>query len=565
MSPVPASILRSGLRVLVIALLAASAQDVGRRLEAAALPATRTPDQPDLTRFSPQVRRHVEAREGWHRRIVEGSANPEQKAAADGELALLYHAYQLYGAAEPLYERLLETASEQRWAYYLAQICRSTNRPEESIRYFEQALALAPDDVPTLIRLAEVYLDQDRADDAEPLLERAVAKSPDTAAAHYYLGQIAVARGRSDLAIPRFERALELQPSSTAVHTPLGLAYRDQGRVDAAREHLAAAGTVDIALDDPLMTRLHALAQTLWEILRQAQEQLERGDHEAAVAALEQAAAIDPLAPEARLMLGGALAADPARAQDAERQFELAAFLDPADARAPALHAAVLRARGAPDRAVVRYREALERSPDAGMVRFDLAQTLQSIGRLDEAATEYARAAGALGDNPIALLGEATVLIELGRCSLAREHIEEGLRRVPNQGVWVHALVRLLTGCPEPDGDSSARATELAQKLFTARATPGHAAAVAMALASSARHAQAVEWQQRAVSLALAIGRRDLAKGLEADLALYRAGRRRDLPWRVEEMDLFTAGLTGDHRPSDSRPAPSAPKVTRPE
>jgi hypothetical protein len=30
-------------------------------------------------------------------------------------------------------------------------------------------------------------------------------------------------------------------------------------------------------------------------------------------------------------------------------------------------------------------------------------------------------------------------------------------------------------------------------------------------------------------------------------------------------MDLFTAGLTGDHRPSDSRPAPSAPKVTRPE
>jgi tetratricopeptide (TPR) repeat protein len=186
-------------------------------------------------------------------------------------------------------------------------------------------------------------------------------------------------------------------------------------------------------------------------------------------------------------------------------------------------------------------------------------------GRLDEAATEYGRAARLLGDNPIALLGEATVLIALGRCSLAREHIEEGLRRVPNQGVWVHALVRLLTGCPEPDSSALARATELAQKLFTARATPGHAAALAMALAASGRHAQAVEWQQRAVALALDIGREDLAKLLEDDLALYRAGRRRDVAWRVGEMDLFSAGLTGGRRPSDPSLPPSTPSVTRPE
>jgi tetratricopeptide (TPR) repeat protein len=537
--------------LLAIALLAAPGWDAARPFEQLPPATPRSPDLPDLTRFSAQVRRHIEAREAWHRQIVEGAASSAQQLAADGELALLYHAYQLYPAAERLYARVLERAPEHRWAYYLAQICRSTDRPVESVRRFHEALDLAPADVPTLIRLAEVYIDQDRIGDAEPLLEQALAAAPETAAAHYYLGQIAAARDRPDLAIPRFERALELQPTSTAIHTPLGLAYRDRGELEAARKHLGAAGSVDVALDDPLMERLHALSQTLWEVLRRAQEKLESGDRPEAAAALAQAAAIDPLAPEPRLMLGMVLGRDESQAEAAERQLELAAFLDPADARAPALLAASLRARGARERAVEQYREALERGPDAGRVRFDLAQTLQSLGRLEDAAVEYGRAAQTLGDNPIALLGEATVLIELDRCSVALEHIEAGLQRVPNQGVWVHALVRLLVGCPQSHSTAPERALELAQRLFAARSTPGHAAAVAMSLAASGHHAQAVEWQRRAVELARKIGRDDLAALLEADVAVFGAGRGRDVPWRIAEMDLFSAGIAGAPGPSN--------------
>ncbi|HEX2465125.1 MAG TPA: tetratricopeptide repeat protein [Thermoanaerobaculia bacterium] len=547
--------------MLALLALASAPETLAQPLETTPGTAGRSAEQPDLSRFSPQIRRHLEAREAWRERILRNAqATPQQKSAADGELAMLYHAFQLYAGAEQLYLRVLETTPEHRWAYYLAQLYRSTNRLEESVRRFIEALGRASDDVPTLVRLAEVYLDLDREGEAEPLLENALALSPETAAVHYYLGQIAAARGRPDLAAVRFERALELQPSSTALHSPLGLAYRDQGRLEEARRHLAAAGTVDIALDDPLMERLHALSQTLWELLRDAGEKLDQGDREGAIAALDQAAAIDPLAPEPRLLLGQLLATNADRAAEAERQLELAAFLDPTDGRADALLAALLRARDAPERAIARYREALERMPDAGLVRFELAQTLQSARRLDEAAAEYAHAARLLGDNPIALLGEATVLLELDRCSLAKQRIEEGLERVPNQGVWAHALVRILSGCRELDPAASARALDLGQTLFAVRPTPGHAAAIAMTHAAWGRFPEALEWQQRAVNLARQIGRDDLATGLETDLALYRAGRERGVPWRVDEMDLFSAGIGSSARPdadaAGSRAAP---------
>jgi hypothetical protein len=131
---------------------------------------------------------------------------------------------------------------------------------------------------------------------------------------------------------------------------------------------------------------------------------------------------------------------------------------------------------------------------------------------------------------------------------------------VPNQGVWAHALVRILSGCRELDPAASARALDLGQTLFAVRPTPGHAAAIAMTHAAWGRFPEALEWQQRAVNLARQIGRDDLATGLETDLALYRAGRERGVPWRVDEMDLFSAGIGSSARPdvdaAGSRAAP---------
>ena len=254
----------------------------------------------------------IEAREAWRERILRNAqATSQQKSAADGELAMLYHAFQLYAGAEQLYLRVLETTPEHRWgAHDLAQLYRSTNRLEESVGRFTEALGLS------LRRRADPRPSSrgvprfGSRGGSRAAARKGVSLSPETAAVHYYLGQIAAARGQPDLATARFERALELQPSSTALHSPLGLAYRDQGRLEEARKHLAAAGTVDIALDDPLMERLHALSQTLWELLRDAGEKLDQGDREGAIAALDQAAAIDTLGSGAAAAPGSAAGDD---------------------------------------------------------------------------------------------------------------------------------------------------------------------------------------------------------------------------------------------------------------
>ena len=441
------------------------------------------------------------------------------------------------------WRRSASSPSEPRWPYYLGHLYRSRNQLDSSAASFTRAVSIDARFVPALVRLAELEVDLDRSDQASERLHAAVAIDPGCAAAHFHLGLIAQAAGDAESAVDSFDRALELQPAANAIRRPLALALRDLGRIDEARRALEAAGDVAVSLPDPLMIALHRMSVSYWEKLAEGERLLREEKAEPARAALEEATGDDPLAAPPRVLLGELLAQRGSMVE-ARRQLELAVFLAEKSPEANQRLGRLWAAQGEFARAIEAYSSALEDEPGDGATWFELAQAERRAGNTSAALAAAHSAADLLTDQPMPLLFEATLLIEAGRCADARSRLEQGLATSPRQGAWAHALARVLAACPDPAVRDGKRALELARSLHQALPSPGHAGAVAQAMAETGDFAGALRWQEQAIALALEGGREPLARALERDRARFAAGSPSREPWLPDHLELFGAGAS---------------------
>lgn len=506
------------------------------------VPSLEAPRDPSLDRFDPRLQEHLRHRRAWHRRLLaRPDLGDQRRAEVNGELAILYHAYDLRDVARALYEEAERLAPEDpRWPHYLAHVHRADNRLELAVAAFRRVLAIDASVLPARVRLAEVLLDLDLPDEAESELTDAMDRDPTLAVAHFLLGRIAAARGDLELAAEHWTRCLELQPQADVVRTPLGLAYRDLGREGEARRHLQAAGSTEVTLADPWLQRLREHSDVFWRELAAAIEAVENGQHDVAREALARSIAADPLAPEPRFLVGQLLVAE-GDAEEGARQLELVAFLSDRAGAAHLVLSQLKRRQGDLSNAIVELRLAVADEPDSGWFRYQLGDALLAAGRHDLAADELGRAHQLMGaESAMPLLLEATAHLSAGRCDVSRSRIEEGLRSHPERGLWLHALARLLAACPDAASRDGRRALELALGLFEAAPTAGHAEAVSMAMAELEDFAGAVEWQRRAVTMAGA-HQAEIAASLRRDLALLESGGKPREPWRYDELALFQA------------------------
>ena len=171
-------------------------------------------------------------------------------------------------------------------------------------------------------------------------------------------------------------------PYVTAIwHYAQGMAAVRQSRLDDAGAHLAALRPLAA---DPLMDELMvwdryplAHAARIAERTLTAEIAAAGGDHEAAVAALREAVAIEDGIP----------------------------YDEPPGWHAPVRHSlgAVLLQAGRAAEAEQVYREDLRRNPDNGWALFGLAQSLQAQGRAAEAETARSSFSAAWGNADIEL------------------------------------------------------------------------------------------------------------------------------------------------------------------
>ena len=210
---------------------------------------------PRLTGLEPTVQDQVRAR---HAAVLalEGDAGAAAEALADayGELGLVLQAAGFYEAAEHAFLNAQAGApAAVRWRYYLAHLFQLTGQRGRALEGFRHVVDLDPSNLPALVWLGEMYLDQGQPAAAERVYDRALALQPASSAVLAGIGRAALAREDAARAVTYLERALAVDPGATSLHYSLGMAYRDLGQLELAEQYLRQRGGGAPGLADPLL------------------------------------------------------------------------------------------------------------------------------------------------------------------------------------------------------------------------------------------------------------------------------------------------------------------------
>jgi tetratricopeptide (TPR) repeat protein len=101
--------------------------------------------------------------------------------------------------AERWLDRFLASEPDSAWARGIAaRTYRALGQRQRAVAAFQRALAIAPDDVPTLRALSDLYGDDDRRDEQLKLLRQILAVSPQAKDVREYVEHVEPARPRAD-------------------------------------------------------------------------------------------------------------------------------------------------------------------------------------------------------------------------------------------------------------------------------------------------------------------------------------------------------------------------------
>ena len=187
-------------------------------------------------------------------------------------------------------------------------------------------------------KAAEDFLAEGDADmqatklsDAETAYQEAVKLAPNDPRTHIALGNLYIFEHKESDAQVEFMKVLEIDPKNAATHVALGNLYNEQNQHGLAENQYRAA----VALE-PDRANYHL---DLGEVLRQEGKLAEAEDQ------IRTAIGLSPKDAKAHLALANLLATEPARAAEANAEFDEVRALDPKLMPAPAATPAAVRRR----------------------------------------------------------------------------------------------------------------------------------------------------------------------------------------------------------------------------
>ena len=504
-------------------------------LSACGQPKETTPLQPvalpDISRAAESVQKQIRDRYQALQGALERKDQPGELATAFGDMGKLFIAAEYYDAAEACLRNAEQLApADMRWPYYLGHVYRYRSEPAKATPFFERALALAPDDVPGLVWLAEMNLAQNRPDAAEQPLRKAQSLDSASGAALYGLGRVALAKQDYAGAVKYLESALTNSPQATRLHYPLALAYRGLGNRAKAEEHLRLRGDVDLPPADPLLAEISGLLQNAAAYEARGSQALGARQWPEAIENLKKAAELAPNNAFTRLNLGTALYMQ-GDMDAALEQYRKAVSLSPTLARAHFAIGVLMEAKGQDGDAVKAFSAAIASDPSYAEPRFSLANALRRSGRVEESLTQYAEVLRLDPAVSQASFGYAMGLVRLKRYQEARARLESATKAFPDQPGFAHALARVLAAAPDARVRDGARSLSIMTELMKTQQTLSMAETMAMALAELNRFDEAMKWQQDAIAAAKEGKRDDLVAKLSANLRLYQNGQPCRIPW----------------------------------
>ena len=396
----------------------------------------------------PAVRGQIANLERRVRSLEDAGAAGLELAAAVGELGRLYHGVQLLDShafnalesAESCYREAQRLdPSDHRWPYLLGFVAGTRGDHETAVDSYRAVLAIEPDLVPAIQRLAQSEVERGRADEAAALWKRALELRPGFPPALYGLGTLALDRGDAGTATDYLERAVAAEPGAGRGHYSLAMAWRRLGDEDRAARHFAQASHTDFPFDDPLVRELAYLPAGSTALVQQGLIAVQAGEFAAAATVFARAIEADPANLEARKHL--ALAhVDAGQFERAEAAYEELLALAPDQAPAHFELAQLLANRGQATEAIRHLTRATELAPDYKQAHYQLALLLDRAGRPTEALERYDRVLALDSDYAEARTRRATALASSGRPAEALEILRTRVAGAPADAAAVQAL-----------------------------------------------------------------------------------------------------------------------------
>ncbi|MCY3756607.1 MAG: tetratricopeptide repeat protein [Acidobacteria bacterium] len=510
---------------------------------------------PDLNAVERLIREQLQAERSKLAAKVSAVEVPDSaRADAFGGLGRLYHAYDFTEAAQACYRNALVLKPKDfRWAYLLGRLLESQGDLQQAVEHYRRAAAIEPDDLPTLLHLAQAQLNLNRPDLAEPLFKEAISRDPypSSASALVGLGKISLSRNDPEEAIEYFETAVSMQPEASSIHYPLAMAYRQTGDLEKAREHLKKRGNKTPEYPDPLMEELRNVRTGKQFFWSQGTVALSEGRFVDAVEAFREMVAADPQEPIAHMDLGTALL-QLGDVNGALSKYRESLRLSPGNPRLHYNLGLVYTLQKAYPKALEHYRNAVELDPGFENAHFNAANLLMRLGKMAQAGEHYGRVNELNPSHAFARFMQAMTLVKLGRFQAARTLLETSHKALPEDIDITHALARLLAASPQSTANDGRMALKLLEGVLKSQNEVAfeHFETLAMALAMSGQYNRALQVQQAMMNEVKQGGRADLAALLQENLVLYRSGQPCRTPWRAD--DPIFSPVPGDLAPLKS-------------
>ncbi len=507
-------------------------------------PSIQPPEPPDLVGLEAGVVEHLDQ---THETLEQAHESLEgaELAAAYGDAAITYHAYDLPIAAHSCYQRALELdADSAQWKYLLSMIQIQLGKEAEASRLLVEVLELIPGHPPSLAALGDLNLELGEPEISRTYYMKLLDLQPNSAAALAALGKIALEAKQPQLAIDYLEHALTLSPAASGLRYPLGLALRDLGHNARAMVQMKARGDAYPRVADPWLDEVKNRPVGARIALNRGTTLFQEGLFEQAREQFAKACSVAPESATAHLNLGSALA-KLKRISEAIEEYEEAILLDPASTIAwfdlGVLHAA----QNQESEAIRCYDQALLIHPDNTEARFNRANALRRLGHFSEAAMEMKKVRTLRPGNATAWLAEAVCHLRIGDRDAALKACLAGRIATGNDARLISLAARLAATDPDPASEQLVTYLAQIEALLQVQTTLELVETKAMLLAAQGNFQEAIQWQDAALEAARSADRNDIASRLSGNRTLYSRGVAASEPWPEESSADSTASGAG--------------------
>ena len=348
--------------------------------------------------------------------------------------------------------------------------------------------------------------------DTKTIFQHAVAVTSRNFVAYAVVGNALFEEGKSPEAIAQCQKALEIVPDYPEAHNTLGNIYGKQGKYAEAIASYRLAAEADRTYADP--------RNGMGDIL------VKQGKYAEAEAQCREALQFAPMHLPAMFCLATALHRQ-GKLDEAADYYRRILELKP-DLYTPRRSLGnILVAQGKPDQAIPQFVLALKIRPQDADTHVVLGVALQEKNRLDEASTQFQEAVKLQPTNAIANYQLALIHQSRKATSAAIECYHNALKAQPDWPESLNNLAWILAAHPDAKLRNGAEAVALAERAcqLSDYKEGVFVGTLAAAYAEAGRFPEAVSSAEKARSLALVAGQKDIAQKNQELLELYRTGR----------------------------------------